>query len=82
MTRFDIDESDRPSPRSASFASALERTFAPARGLAPPQSMGPAYVWVGSSCELIRIPREGDVGFQEKMERVAAALRPKEGTSK
>jgi hypothetical protein len=44
--------------------------------------MGPAYVCVGSSCELIRIPREGDVGFQEKMERVAAALRPKEGTSK
>lgn len=76
---FDIDESDRPSPRFSSFASALERAFTPARGTAP-QWLGPAYVWVGATAQLIPIPVEGDVGFQEKMERVAAALRPKGGT--
>ncbi len=42
--------------------------------------MGTAYVWVGATCELIPIPREGDPDFDEKMEKVAAALRPKRET--
>jgi hypothetical protein len=39
--------------------------------------MGTAYVYVGATGELIPIPREGDPDFDEKMEKVAAALRPK-----
>ena len=41
------------------------------------RQMGTAYVWVGATGELIPIPREGDPDFDEKMEKVAAALRPK-----
>jgi hypothetical protein len=44
------------------------------------RQMGTAYVWVGATGELIPIPREGDPDFDEKMEKVAAALRPKRET--
>jgi hypothetical protein len=42
--------------------------------------MGTAYVWVGATGELIPIPRDGDPDSDEKMEKVAAALRPKRET--
>jgi hypothetical protein len=41
------------------------------------QQMGTAYVYVGATGELIPIPREGDPEFDEKIKKVAAALRPK-----
>ena len=39
--------------------------------------MGTAYVYVAATGELIPIPREGDPDFDEKIQKVAAALRPK-----
>jgi hypothetical protein len=41
------------------------------------RQMGTAYVYVGATGELIPIPREGDPDFDEKIQKVAAALRPK-----
>ena len=69
--RFDIDhgENGEPPPSRQQIHT-------------PQQWMGTAYVWNGGTCELIPIPREGDPDFDEKMQRVAAALRPYGGTSR
>jgi hypothetical protein len=55
-------------------------------GKSPPRQqmnarqMGTAYVYVGATGELTPIPREGDPDFDEKMTKVAAALRPQGDT--
>jgi hypothetical protein len=63
IDRFHIDhgETGEPPPRQQMNA----------------RQMGTAYVYVGATGELIPIPREGDADFDEKMKKVAAALRPR-----